>query len=183
MVTVRVPVRTIMRTPQSETCMVQTLGSPARRTPSPSAPCDHAPPVHFITLRTACGRPLLGSVIDATMRLAEAGEIARQEWLYAGILRVGVTVDAFVVMPDHLHGILVIDGDNAGAPPGAGAIVSAFKAASSVRINGLGDAAVGRVWQRGHCERIIRCGDELAAVRAYVHDSPRRWWMRNAGVG
>lgn len=163
--------------------MLQTIGSPARRTPSPSAPCGHAPPVHFITLRTARGRPLLGSVIDATVRLAEAGEIARQEWLYAGILRAGVTVDAFVVMPDHLHGILAIEGGAAGAPPGAGAIIRAFKAASSVRINGLGDAAVGQVWQRGYCERIIRRGDELAAVRAYIRDSPRRWWMRNAGVG
>ena len=48
------------------------------------------------------------------MKLTEIGEIVREEWLRTPIVRPAVTVDEFMIMPDHLHGIVVISEERNG---------------------------------------------------------------------
>ncbi|HOV61199.1 MAG TPA: transposase [Candidatus Hydrogenedentes bacterium] len=69
------------------------------------------PGAYFITICTANRKCLFGKVVDCQMRLNETGRIVRDEWLQTAALRPGVVLDAFVVMPNHVHGIIVlIDG-------------------------------------------------------------------------
>ncbi len=56
-----------------------------------------------------------------------------------------------------------------------GAVVRAFKAASTIRINRLRETPGERVWQRGYYDRVIRGDAELAQVRQYIRDNPVRW--------
>ena len=56
-----------------------------------------------------------------------------------------------------------------------GAVVRAFKAASTIRINRLRGAPGGVVWQRGYYDRVIRGDAELAQVRQYIRDNPATW--------
>jgi hypothetical protein len=74
-----------------------------------------------------------------------------------------VNLDAFVVMPDHVHGIIVLtkaDSNAAAggriAPGSLGAIVRSFKSAATARINRLSDTPGRRVGQRNYFERIVR---------------------------
>jgi REP element-mobilizing transposase RayT len=60
-------------------------------------------------------------------------------------------------------------------PGSLGAVVRSYKAAVSRRINACRDRLGAAVWQRGYYERIIRDARELAAVRRYIADNPRRW--------
>ncbi len=76
----------------------------------------------FVTLVAAGRRPCLGRVVGDAVRLSPAGVVVADEWARTAIVRPGVTLDAFVVMPDHVHGVLVLadtsDGDRRDAPVG-----------------------------------------------------------------
>jgi REP element-mobilizing transposase RayT len=69
---------------------------------------------YFVTIcahRRAC---LFGNVRDGQMRLNALGRLIAREWRLSATLRTEITMDAFVVMPNHIHGIVWIK-------PGAGA--------------------------------------------------------------
>jgi len=66
---------------------------------------------YFVTICTYGGQPLFGEVVDGTMRLNEYGRIVEEEWRRTAEMRPGVTLDAFVIMPNHLHGIIWIRDD------------------------------------------------------------------------
>jgi len=109
-----------------------------------------------------------------------------------------VTLDEWVLMPNHLHGILVINESDDGwgeatgkdvpnasgrslpvasplRPGSIGAIVGNFKSLVTRRINNLRRTPGGRVWQRGYYDRIVRNERALNAIRQYVRDNPARW--------
>ena len=98
-----------------------------------------------------------------------------------------VQLDAWVVMPNHVHAIFVLIGDSSeetpvrpaqwqNAPAGSlGVVVGRYKTAVSTPINQLRGTKETAVWQRGYYERIIRNDRELHATRQYIDDNPVRW--------
>ena len=100
-----------------------------------------------------------------------------------------VKLDIFIVMPNHLHGILWLIDAGLGAPardsiastqphllPGSlGAIVGNFKSITTRRINQVRKTSGQPVWQRNYYEHIIRHDKEVNAVRQYVNDNPANW--------
>ena len=141
---------------------------------------------YFITLVTQDRARLFGRVTGGAMALSEAGRIAEQEWLRTPLVRPNLDLDAFVVMPDHMHMILVIErrAERAGQPQhGAfrspsetvGAIVRGFKGAVVRQIRALQAAPELKVWQRDYYERIIRDEAALHNIRRYIGQNPARW--------
>ena len=110
--------------------------------------------------------------------------IVRRCWLDLPDHYPHVSLDAFVVMPDHIHGIIVLaDTNRAGFEPaptggvrhGLPEIVRAFKTFSARRINARRDTLGAPVWQRGYYERSIRNERELNLTRKYITNNPRHW--------
>lgn len=66
--------------------------------------------VYFITLCTHNREHLFGEVTGGEMKLSSLGEIAYHEWLKTPEIRPNVVLDVFVIMPNHMHGILLITG-------------------------------------------------------------------------
>jgi putative transposase len=66
---------------------------------------------YFVTLCSQDRACLFGDLKDGQMHLSDIGRIVQEEWLRAEIVRAHVELDAFVVMPNHLHGIIVLSGD------------------------------------------------------------------------
>jgi len=66
------------------------------------------PGAYFITIVVHNRQCLFGEIVNGEMTLNEFGEIVKTEWQKTGALRPNIDVDAFVVMPNHLHGILII---------------------------------------------------------------------------
>ena len=147
---------------------------------------------YFVTICVNERRCLFGRVEDGEMHLSPIGQIVETEWLRTGDLRANVDLDAFVVMPNHLHGIvLIIDGavgdagTARGAPttesfgrPVAGSLattVRAFKAAVTQRANQRRGASGTPLWQRNCYEHVVRNDRELERFRAYVAANPSRW--------
>jgi REP element-mobilizing transposase RayT len=131
---------------------------------------------YFVTICTHQREPWLGAIADGVLQPSAAGEIAGAVW--AGLTQRFPTIalDQFVVMPNHLHGIILL-GQTATSPgqrpPAVGEIVRVFKAAAAWRIRQAANAAFG--WQRNYYEHIIRDDDALARIRQYIHDNPARW--------
>ena len=66
------------------------------------------PGIYFITIVTHNRQCSFGNIIDDEMMLNEFGVLVKNEWLKTGIIRPNIVIDAFVVMPNHLHGIIII---------------------------------------------------------------------------
>ncbi|MDB4928194.1 MAG: uncharacterized protein JWM10_678 [Myxococcaceae bacterium] len=151
------------------------------------------PGAYFVTVCTHERKCLFGEVVDGVVVLNDAGLAVRGEWLRTAALRRDVAIDEFVVMPNHLHGVLVShdrSGDPLGASgmsdgllPGArgprarslGAIIAGSKSAATARVNALRSSPGAPLWHRNYYEHVVRGGDELQRIRQYIVDNPRRW--------
>jgi len=142
--------------------------------------------VYFVTMCTCQRECLPGEVVDGRMRLNAHGEIVKAEWLRTAEIRPEVELDGFMVMPNHLHGIVVVSGRGARPcapttgplfrrPRSLGSLVAGFKSASTKRINAVRAAAGSAVWQRNYHDRIVRNKRELRAIRQYIRRNPAHW--------
>lgn len=153
------------------------------------------PGFYFFTICTADKLPLFGRLFEGQMILNEPGEIVEAAWRRLPQRFPGTELDSFVVMPNHVHGIIQIreTGTNAtnrgaaskgaasSAPtvgdPGQrgatlGEILRAFKSISARGVNQQFGHA-GSVWQRNYYERVLRA-DEIDKVREYITTNPLR---------
>ncbi len=69
---------------------------------------------YFLTICTADRRPYFGRIQNGIMGLSRAGCIAAQEWHRTPEVRTYVRLDAWIVMPNHVHGILGITAESPG---------------------------------------------------------------------
>jgi REP element-mobilizing transposase RayT len=73
-----------------------------------------SPDWYFVTMNTHEGKALFGVVVNGRMVLSEAGRVAEEEWRKSAELRKGLVLDEFVVMPNHVHGIVRLAGHTKG---------------------------------------------------------------------
>jgi REP element-mobilizing transposase RayT len=134
---------------------------------------------------------LFGDVIGGEMRLTRMGKIVADEWLESVDVRGEIDLDAWVIMPNHVHGIVIIDTSpvDVGAyghtplrkttfqSPSRtlGAMIRGFKGATTIRINAMRGTPRVPVWQRNYHDHIIRDADSLRSIRRYIANNPRRW--------
>ncbi len=142
--------------------------------------------MYFVTICIHGRECVFGDVVEGTVRLNDRGQIAYQEWQKSAEVRDEIELDTFVVMPNHIHGIVIINGAAVGATgrsPGRsgprkrslGAFVDGFKSAVTKRINNLRGTPGIVMWQRNYYEHIIRDAESLTRIRQYIVDNPARW--------
>jgi putative transposase len=139
---------------------------------------------YFVTV-CAYGREcLFGQIENGQMQLNEYGEIVTDIWRNIPEHYQFVQLDEFVVMPNHIHGIIIISKVGAGFKPaptsevkyhGLSEIVRAIKTFSARKINILRNTIGLPVWQRNYYEHIIRDEDNLNRIREYIVTNPVRW--------
>ncbi len=162
------------------------------------------PGAYFVTICTQDRQCLFGEVVEGEMLLNDAGNIVETEWRSLPQRFPGIQTDTFVVMPNHIHGVILV-GARFIAPmrvnPGAinrneGAInrnegaINRNEGAIN-RAPTLGDivrafkAVTSRrirqqgctafAWQRNYYEHIIRNEQTFVRVREYIANNPRQW--------
>ena len=153
---------------------------------------------YFVTICTQNRECLFGEIVNGEMRLNEAGRVVADEWLKTAEIRDEIELDEWVVMPNHVHGILVI-ADRRGDPPVAptnrpvaptgpqprsiGAVMAGFKSAATKRINELRQTPGIKLWQRNYWEHIVRNEPELNRIQEYIHNNPAQWELDSLNVG
>jgi len=156
--------------------------------------------VTICTYRRKC---LFGDVAEDTVRLNEIGAIAQQTWNELPAHYAYVSLDSFVVMPNHVHGIIILaeELDDSSDAVGAGLrpaptkphplseIVRAFKSFSARAIYRRKRSDGTPVWQRNYYEHVIRDERDLNRIRQYIVGNPACWaedadnpavWVRRA---
>jgi len=146
--------------------------------------------VYFVTICTLQRQCLLGDALGGEIQLNHFGLAVEECWEAIPSHFRGVELDGFVVMPNHVHGIIVLvdsmQGDRARhASPlhfqprsqsgSLGTIVGSFKSAATRRINDSQGTHGQPVWQRNYYERIIRKENELNSIREYIACNPMCW--------
>ena len=148
---------------------------------------------YFITICTLNKEKYFGDIINEKMQLSKIGEIAKQELLKTEKLRKNVKLDEWIVMPNHIHMIIVIDNSNIETQSIASlqqneekwepnkfgpqsnnlaSIVRGFKAAVKkwTTMNN-----VHFEWQSRFYEHIIRNEEDLNKIREYIVYNPVNW--------
>lgn len=147
-----------------------------------------------VTIRTRGGEPLFGEVVDGRMVLSTYGQIARNCCEELPLHFDHAQVDTCLVMPNHLHAIVVLlqqspesasqvaqRHEQFGRPVrgSLSTMIRSLKSAVSKAINELRCTPGESVWQRGYYEHVIRDERELNEYRRYVLENPLRWSLHH----
>jgi REP element-mobilizing transposase RayT len=154
---------------------------------------------YFVTICVYDHVCLLGDIIDGAMQLNDLGLIVAQTWDSLPARFLSVELDAFVVMPNHVHGIIVLTDSipesvgvglalpapipsnkdkKTGTPrsaPTLGDVVGAFKSISAIGCNRALSRTGIPFWQRNYYEHVIRHEDDLNRIRDYIMSNPAHW--------
>lgn len=141
-----------------------------------------SPGTYFVTLCTHQRECLLGTVEDSQPRLSETGRMVQAAWNSLPGRFASVGLDAAVVMPNHVHGILVVTRQRAGTSPApaSGTVVGTFKSLTTREYLARARQEnrtfqTGKLWHRNYFEHIIRDEDEMNRIREYIRQNPARW--------
>ena len=146
---------------------------------------------YFVTICTAARRCFFGDIADGEVRLSVVGDIVAEEWQKTERIRPNVQLDYWIIMPNHIHGILVIEDCKTQTmnietprrgvststvrwkPNSLGSIIGQFKSVCTKRIWRVGfrDFA----WQPRFYDHVIRNEQSLQNLRKYIRDNPMKW--------
>lgn len=153
------------------------------------------PGLYFITLCTHNRAYLFGEIKEGKMILNKYGVIAEKAWLKTESIRDNLKIDAFVIMPNHVHGIIQIVRTNSNSPQRntphqetpqpktlfkspsktIGAIIRGYKATVTKQIHNSSGQYGTPVWQRNYYEHIIRNDNDYQHIYDYIIDNPAKW--------
>ena len=152
---------------------------------------------YFITLCVHHRREFFGAIVDGQMQCTPAGDMIQAAWDDLPRTCPGVGIDAFVVMPNHVHGIIWLQNVRSHLPE---EVTTRF---AGQRPKGTEDGTLGRVvqrfkslttnhyirgvktdhwppfdrhvWQPNYFEHVVRNDEALSAIREYIVTNPQRW--------
>ncbi|MCK5672762.1 MAG: hypothetical protein KAH95_05270 [Spirochaetales bacterium] len=155
---------------------------------------------YFITICTKNRKHLLGEIKNGKMNLSDIGKIAYQYWQDIPIHFLFIRLENFIIMPNHMHGIITIGNQNVETPnfgistirtnknaknkywnPGnLGVIVNQYKRKCTIEARKI-DPYFG--WLPRYHDHIIRNNGELIRIREYIQNNPFNWKEDNLYTG
>lgn len=140
------------------------------------------PGPYFITILTNQRRKLLSKLVEGKSHLTPLGELAANVWIGLPDRFPEVEIDEFIVMPDHIHGIISLTGSmrnptGGGSlvkplPPRLGVVIGTYKSVVTKVCHARSPENQGLIWQRNYYEHIIRNEYELNRIRDYIQRNP-----------
>ncbi len=143
---------------------------------------------YFITICTKNRTHYFGEIIDSEMHLSEIGKIAEKEWLKTIEMRsdMNLKLGEFIVMPDHFHGIVFFNGNEADAlhcvqnnpnkfgpqSKNLASIIRGFKSAVKTYAS---KNNIEFAWQSRYHDHIIRDLFQLDRISKYINQNPQHW--------
>jgi putative transposase len=140
---------------------------------------------YFVTICSFQRQPIFGKLVDEEVRLSPIGQFVKDHWLAIPANNSYIDLDLFVVMPNHIHGILWIHKDqcssdntyvrgkdyrrNSGS---LGRIIGSFKGACTRRVQQAFPLSKIDLWQRNYYEHIVRNDADLQRIKEYILHNP-----------
>jgi len=145
---------------------------------------------YFVTICTKNREFFFGDVVDGEMQLSEIEQLAHKYWMEIPEHFPFVILDEFVVMPNHVHGIVVINKDddsrelemletpNLGVstkkwkPATLGVIINQYKRVCTINARKI---TPDFAWQSKYYDHIIRNDDSFQRIKKYIYENPLKW--------
>ena len=138
--------------------------------------------LYFITITTKGRLPLFGKIVDSMMQINDAGITAKECWLKIPDHFPNAFLHEFVIMPDHIHGIIELTQKDDNilryhefgkiTPKSLASIVRGFKIGVTKWFR---KQRADSIWQRGFYESIIRDKKSFINITKYIIDNPKNW--------
>jgi putative transposase len=142
---------------------------------------------YFVTVTVDGEGEIFGKVVEGKVKLNKAGEIIEKVWMNLPKQFTNVKLDEFVIMPDHFHGIIILENKKEGLMNQArtkekiwilmknkkntlGKVIRAFKAKVTRLIHE--DGSNDFKWHRNYYDRIVRNEKDLLIIRKYIKNNP-----------
>jgi putative transposase len=155
---------------------------------------DYAQPgAYFVTVVAHGHLCIFGNVTDGCVILSDIGKIVEETWREIPKHFSNVTNEHVVIMPNHVHGVIVIDtysvrarhaspvrGESKDYPHGVkphslGAIVGSFKSSVTKKIHKMRRFENRMIWHRNYYEHVIRDETDYQRVLDYIETNPQNW--------
>ncbi len=157
---------------------------------------------YYVTICTWNRECIFGEIIADMMVLNEIGIIVDEEWRKSSLIRKEIELDDYVIMPNHLHGIVMIanksnvgafgerphcgrfhgenieDGSRSGLrlkSKSLGSFMSGFQSSVTRRVTKIRQTPGGHVWQRNYYDHVIRNNEEFNRIKTYIRNNPAKW--------
>jgi putative transposase len=135
---------------------------------------------YFITICINHRQPLLGAIADGIMYPNPAGEMVQTIWEELPFHYSNLELDIFVLMPNHIHGIIVLKSLQTQPVMKLGEIIHRFKSFTTAKYRHAVNQEqwqpfIGRLWQRNYYEHIIRDRKSYDLCRQYIINNPSSW--------
>ncbi len=155
---------------------------------------DYAHPgAYFVTVVAHRYLCIFGKVTDGCVELSDIGKIVYETWREIPDHFPNVANESLVVMPNHVHGVIVIQTSSVRArrasplrdeskdyphgvkPHSLGAIVGSFKSAVTRKIHNIRGYENRIIWQRNYYEHVIRDETDFERILKYIDTNPQNW--------
>ena len=121
---------------------------------------------------------------DQSVILTKRGEIVRSAWLELPNRYAGLALDEYIIMPNHIHGILCFVGAGLARPSSISNpttdfslvdVMRVFKSISTIQVNRAFCTPGQPLWQRTYFDHILRDAEDLRNHQRYILENPIRW--------
>ncbi len=147
---------------------------------------------YFVTICTKDKRRYFGKIKNGKIELNQIGKVAEKYWEDIPKHFSFAEMDEYIIMPNHIHGIIVIDNENT-VDNNHGCylqtrnmellprIISQYKSSVTRQIRKeFGDYSF--AWQKSFYDRIIRNENELYSIRKYIRQNPLKWDLEKNNI-
>ncbi len=153
--------------------------------------------MYYVTICTHNRQNIFGEIINGEIVLNKFGELAKNEWERTSEIRHNVILDEFIIMPNHIHGIIIIKTgrdtvlrvpttnfnypnttfEQFGKPTSNSipTIIRSFKSTVTKQINETRKTPGLKIWQSRFYEHVIRTPNSLLKIRKYIKNNPINW--------
>jgi len=150
---------------------------------------------YYVTICVKDKLSVFGEINNGLVNLTEVGKIIKEEWIKTKLIRKNVDLDEFVIMPNHFHGIVIINSvETTGAvvsnnendnemtrqvisttlqKNSLGSIIGQFKSICTKRVNKMDYPKF--AWQTNYYDHIIRNQKDLDRIRKYIQLNSLKW--------
>ncbi|MDP6041697.1 MAG: transposase [Candidatus Latescibacteria bacterium] len=141
------------------------------------------PGAYFVTICTQNRECVLGDVANGELQLTDFGDVVSKWWIEILNHFPQTDLDEWIIMPNHIHGIIVITTNSRGevsspspkSSPKLGDVIAYFKYQSTKEINSQRGSPGIKFWQRNYYDHIIRNEEDLNRIRDYIYNNPKNW--------
>lgn len=138
---------------------------------------DYGAGAYFVTICTQDRRCILSKIVvgegldPPVCRQSGIGSIVEQEILSVPVRYPNVRIEKYVIMPNHIHLIVMIHADAGGASPSP----TLMDVVRIIKSNSARKTIGSHLWQRSYHEHVIRNEQDYLEIWNYIDGNPARW--------